>query len=387
MNIVWVNPVFLHYRVPVYSALSRISGGRFAIVYSRERVPEDVRREATELLGQNAYALGKERSIRIIPRTAVYANAGLEIWHPPELARVLRRLSPNVVILEGFGRWTPWALWATLGTGVRRVLFYERTKHTERNAQFFRRWYRRRLVRCFHACVCNGMLSKEYLIEMGADKRRIVTGGMAADGPRLKNTDSASFRSAVADLSVPIFLTVGSLIELKGIRQLLDAWTYYKAHGGEGGLVFVGQGPLMELVKQAEQTRSLGVRVFDGIPHDRMGAVYRACDVCVSASLEDNWGLVVPEAMACGLPVACSMYNGCWPELVKEGINGTIFDPLKRDDIVRALSFFAKRKHSLPEMGQRSMTIEAAYSPENAAGAVFRACEMAANGLKKQEWV
>jgi glycosyltransferase involved in cell wall biosynthesis len=387
LNIVWVNPVFLHYRVPVYALLNKMTGGRFALVYSRERVPEDVQREVEEELGENAYPLGAEKVLRLVPWTTGYANKGLEIWHPPELKKVLRSLSPNVLILEGFGRWTPWALSATAGTGIRRVLFYERTKHTERNAQSFRRWYRRQLVRFFHAFVCNGVLSREYLIEMGADAGRIMTGGMAADRRRLRSSDNGTFRSRVDDLPRPIFLTVGSLIELKGIRQLLDAWSYYKAHGGEGGLVFVGQGALIGLVRQAERTPSLRVRVFDGIPHGGMGSVYRACDVGVSASIEDNWSLVVPEAMACGLPIACSMYNGCWPELVQEGINGTVFNPLNRDDIVRALSLFAERRDSLAEMGQRSMNIEGAYGPAHAAGAVFRACEMALSGRKESERV
>lgn len=57
-------------------------------------------------------------------------------------------------------------------------------------------------------------------------------------------------------------------------------------------------------------------------------------------TIEDNWSLVIPEAMACGLPVATSIYNGCYPELVKKDINGYVFDTYKQETILDALDYF-----------------------------------------------
>ena len=45
---------------------------------------------------------------------------------------------------------------------------------------------------------------------------------------------------------------------------------------------------------------------------------YALCDVFIMPTLEDNWCLVIPEAMACGKPVACSIYNGGHYELVQD---------------------------------------------------------------------
>ena len=79
----------------------------------------------------------------------------------------------------------------------------------------------------------------------------------------------------------------------------------------------------------------------------------------------------MPEAMACSLPIACSIYNGCHPELVHKDENGITFDPLQIDSIVNALDYF----HSvdLKQFGRRSKEIEKAFNPENTAKNVLMA--------------
>ena len=67
-------------------------------------------------------------------------------------------------------------------------------------------------------------------------------------------------------------------------------------------------------------------------------------------TIEDNWSLVVPEAMACGLPVATSIYNGCYPELVNKNLNGMVFDTFNMHTIIDTLAFF--HKHDLKAMGE-----------------------------------
>lgn len=59
------------------------------------------------------------------------------------------------------------------------------------------------------------------------------------------------------------------------------------------------------------------VHFLGKIPYQEVYKYYGIADVFVLPTLEDNWSLVVPEAMSCGLPVATSIYNGCHPELVK----------------------------------------------------------------------
>jgi glycosyltransferase involved in cell wall biosynthesis len=63
-----------------------------------------------------------------------------------------------------------------------------------------------------------------------------------------------------------------------------------------------------------------------------MAAVHRSADALIFPTLEDVWGLVVNEAMLCGVPVLCSKYAGCATELVPAE---SIFDPQNAVEFVR----------------------------------------------------
>jgi glycosyltransferase involved in cell wall biosynthesis len=87
-------------------------------------------------------------------------------------------------------------------------------------------------------------------------------------------------------------------------------------------------------------------------------------DCFILPSTCEPWGLVVNEAMACGLPVLLSNRCGCGPELVREGGNGFTFDPYDTGAIAERM----RRVASLPgrrrqEMGAESRRMIARYTP------------------------
>ena len=57
---------------------------------------------------------------------------------------------------------------------------------------------------------------------------------------------------------------------------------------------------------------------------DALAQVYGVSDVFVLPSFEETWGLVVNEAMACGLPVITTDRVGAAVDLVREGENGFV---------------------------------------------------------------
>jgi glycosyltransferase involved in cell wall biosynthesis len=61
---------------------------------------------------------------------------------------------------------------------------------------------------------------------------------------------------------------------------------------------------------------------------EELSLIYRSADAFIFPTMEDIWGLVVNEAILSGLPVLCSRYAGCAPELLDEE---NIFDPLSTD--------------------------------------------------------
>jgi glycosyltransferase involved in cell wall biosynthesis len=166
---------------------------------------------------------------------------------------------------------------------------------------------------------------------------------------------------------------------MKGIGQLLEAWNLFqRKHSLGGTLVLVGTGPEeTEFKDQVERDGVKGVWFVGDMDYDHLAAYYASADIFIMPTLEDNWSLVVPEAMACGLPILCSNYNGCWPELVQAGRNGWVFDPLDEEKFVAALVLAVENQSRLQEMGRESRLIIAGHSPAHAARAIHSTCLLA----------
>ena len=95
-------------------------------------------------------------------------------------------------------------------------------------------------------------------------------------------------------------------------------------------------------------------------------AVYYSLASCfVLASTIEQWGLVVNEAMACGLPVLVTKIAGAADELVESGVNGYTFDPF---DITELSELMVKMTNMDQEkrlqMGNASQQKITPYSPE-----------------------
>jgi glycosyltransferase involved in cell wall biosynthesis len=143
-----------------------------------------------------------------------------------------------------------------------------------------------------------------------------------------------------------VVLFAGKFIPKKRPLDILPAMQKCGAPGREVIAVFVGSGDLEQPLR--EQSLKLGVPArFEGFKNQtEMPACYAAADVLVLPSDHgETWGLVVNEAMACGLPTIVSDAVGCGPDLIVEGVTGYTFpvtDPIALADRVTKL-FQAKR--------------------------------------------
>ena len=120
----------------------------------------------------------------------------------------------------------------------------------------------------------------------------------------------------------------GRLETDKGVGILVDA----VVEAGLTGL-FVGQGSL-----EPALARSRGIEHRAWQPRDAMPAAMRSCAVVVLPSLwHETWGLIVPEAMAAGVPVLVSARAGA-AELVRRFGGGATFDPGRSGDLSATLA-------------------------------------------------
>jgi glycosyltransferase involved in cell wall biosynthesis len=89
------------------------------------------------------------------------------------------------------------------------------------------------------------------------------------------------------------------------------------------------------------------------VPRNELGNVYAAADVFVFPTLRDCFSLAFEEGMAAGLPVIGSIYGG-ESELVNEGVNGWVCDPLNVSDLIAKLEVAFNSRYKLGEMGAQA---------------------------------
>ena len=175
-------------------------------------------------------------------------------------------------------------------------------------------------------------------------------------------------RSDGAD-DAPHFLAINRFVARKNLHSLIDAHARYTAAVDAKGdapwpLVLLGDGPERASLEAGVEAR--GQVHFGGfVQVDALPAHYGRAAALVHPALHDQWGLVVNEAMAAGLPVLVSRAAGCAADLVEDGVTGWTFDPNDTDAIADALARIAELptadRHAMGEAGRRAI---AAWTPE-----------------------
>lgn len=380
MKILWLSSWFGDYRVPVYDNLNRLSDGAFWIVCSEMETSELVRRKLREKLGDHAIIMSQQKIIRLGNADSDFANSSLALHWQQGLYSAIRNVKPDVIIVEGFGRWAPAGIIYSILHRKRLLMFYERTAWTERKAGWWRTLYRRLAGKAVDCFLSNGAFSEQYLREnLGFSSAPIIRGCMSADSFYLHYDVEAELEARhKADREAECrngkgirFLYVGRIVEPKGIRQLLEAWEIHHRSYPDDTLTLAGEGILLNEMRE-RYGDDKGIIMAGYVSYDRIYSYYKECDVVVQPTLEDNWSLVIPEAMSCGRAVMCSIYNGGYPELVKDSVNGYSFDPLDKEDFVNAFAKF--HSANLLKMGRQGMMIEKNFSPEKAALRIYKAC-------------
>src|SRR5208282_1157569 len=163
------------------------------------------------------------------------------------------------------------------------------------------------------------------------------------------------------------------------IFDLLEA--YAKLEAGlrsEVALVFVGDGVSREDLAQQAKQISPGVVCFPGFAQrEHLAALYALAETLVLPTHSDPWGLVVNEAMACGLPIIASSVAGCSADLVEDGWNGYVVPPRDLEKLRVAMETVVRQPELRHQMSARSLERIRDYSPEACAEGLAAAAAFA----------
>ncbi len=263
-----------------------------------------------------------------------------------------------------------------------------------------RTWWKeaikRRIVGLYSAALVGGQRHVEYLAELGMSLERIFTGYDVVDNEyfRQKAEEIRSQGSEVRQkyaLPENYFLASARFIEKKNLSTLIETYAEYR-RGSEirsqksevrnnkapWDLVVLGDGPLKtdlcRLISDLRLNEHVHLPGFE--PYGELPVYYALANAFVHASTTEQWGLVVNEAIASGLPVIVSERCGCVPELVQG--NGFTFDPTNEHELTaRLLEMASLSDEERKRLGDNSYRIAANFAPERFGEGLERAASVA----------
>jgi len=287
----------------------------------------------------------------------------------------LEQTNPDVVAVNG---WNNFGSLITADCCVRRAIPMIVMSESARQDEL-RTWWKemikRRIVNLYSAALVGGKRHVEYLVELGMPRERIFVGYDVVDNEyfRQRAEEVRSQKSEVREkyrLPENYFLASARFIEKKNLLRLIRAYAEYREKPELTGsapwdLVLLGDGPLRETLNSQLSTLNLHANVhLPGFKrYDELPVYYALAKAFVHASTTEQWGLVVNEAVASGLPVIVSDRCGCVPELVNG--NGFTFDPFNEQQLAELLLRVALlRDDDRKSLGNASCKIAANFAPD-----------------------
>src|ERR1700722_1388174 len=365
-RLVVLTEIIAPYRIPVFNALARRSDLDLHVIFMAEtysrlrqwRVYKDEINFSYQVLPSWRWQLGKH---------SVLLNRGLRA--------ALEKANPQVIICGGYNYPASWQalLWARR-KHVEFILWSESNIQDARpgwsSIESLKGFFLRRSDRS----VVPGKNSAEYLRAMGSDHATIYTAPNAIDNDwfaaQAENVraDAVQFREKLK-LPSRFILFVGRLVPEKGVFDLLQAYAKLESSvRSQVSLVFAGDGvSKSELVEEAKRI-SPGTVCFPGFAQrEDLAAFYAFADTLVLPTHSDPWGLVVNEAMACGLPIIVTAVAGCAADLVEDGWNGFVVPPSDIEKLRMAIESLLADSDRRAWMSVNSLDRIKNFSPEKCA--------------------
>ena len=197
---------------------------------------------------------------------------------------------------------------------------------------------------------------KAHLVAMGADESKIEIIPNGVD-TRLFSPNRENLLQRKWGISRPVILFVGRLVEDKGVKYLLRAFSKVVEEIPDTKLVIVGKGPQEKELKKLQESLGLTQVFFLGAVEAKfMPNIYAGSDVLVLPSIREPFGNVVIEAMAAGRPVIGS-YVGGMKDTIVHGVTGYHVQPGNSKQLSRYLISLLEDASLRKKLGENSRKI------------------------------
>lgn len=308
----------------------------------------------------------------------------------PGVITELRKGDYDAVIVFGWGSFTNWLAFAGAKlAGIPWMIYGDSIDLYEND----RGWTRRRLKHLVLGTLFQntagfltmGKLNRLFYQRYGASPERFFFVPYAVDNQFFHSKAVAARlrgKELRAQHGIPqgaiLLLFAGKLIPRKRPEDLLAALQILQPDIPNLAIAFVGDGELCTFLETrisclgVKNAKVLGFKNQTALPD-----VYAMADILVMPSSRENWGLVVNEAMACGLPVIASHRCGASADIVRDSENGFVYPCGDIGALAQAIRKLATNPDLRRRMGHRSWEIIQSFGYEKCVEGILSALRFA----------
>ena len=284
----------------------------------------------------------------------------------------LDEISPHVVAVAG---WSFAESVSAIGWARRRgarVIMMSESQSIDSRRWRPREALKSRIVKACDSALVGGTRQRDYIVGLGMPEANVFLGYDAVDndhfaiGAEHARAQAALFRRRLG-LPDRYILASARFIAKKNLVRLIEA--FERAIGttkAPHSLVVLGGGPDHSLIEASIVSSGLSDRVLlAGFKdYETLPLFYGLAEVFVHVSFAEQWGLVINEAAAAGLPLVVSRTCGAAAELVVEGKNGYLVDPEDVEDIASRLgTIMTATEEERASMGSNSRKFVREWGP------------------------
>lgn len=219
---------------------------------------------------------------------------------------------------------------------MKRVFVMNDSKFDDYQRYILREVGKSILYRPYNGALVSGARSASYLRFLGV-RGKIETGYDTID------TEQVNEKSGLLPEKLKrkkFFVTICRLVKRKNIEIVIRAFAAFCQESEESiELAIVGEGPEEQALRELVDLLDIGHRVhFVGlVPNERVPSLLAKSIALLLMSSSEQWGLVVNEAVACGVPVIVSEAVGARDTLVRNFVNGFVIENDNLSGLTRAM--------------------------------------------------
>ncbi|MEM9153697.1 MAG: glycosyltransferase [Cyanobacteria bacterium P01_F01_bin.33] len=324
--------------------------------------------------------------VRLFSDRAAYDGAVRAGNIGPALHVELAGLKPDVIAISG---WTTPETMATIRWARENsvpIVIMSESQEDDANRSFLREAIKSRIVSQCDAALVGGSPHAAYIASLGIPEDRIFFGYNAVDNTHFE-IGSRNARSRARpvnvgfDLPAEYILASSRFIKKKNLPTLIAAYAraVRTLDIEVPDLVILGDGEtkpaMLKAALDCQVMHRLHLPGFVG--YDVLPTIYGLADAFVHVATVEQWGLVINEAMASGLPTIVSDSCGAARSLVDDGVSGLLVKP-NIESITSGLTrFFKMTSAEKVKMGKFAAGVVASWGPERFADGLASAVNCA----------